>query len=234
MKRARIPYRVLLATLGLMLLAYPPSSAQEEDQPVEKVSRKKFSVELSKLSFGAHGQVSLPLDPYLETRNNPGAGFGIGAEYQLASWAKVGAGFRYSFHQGVDRTVGTEEHRVDWRTTGESIYGKFFPGPLEELPLFALVEICFCQFHPTHHISYLDFPFGGEEEDGKTRTRVGFGMGVGWESKISEKITLNLQTLFMAFANKNLSFQFDSNYSTKISDETRLLILQGGILFSPF
>ena len=234
MKRVHAPYIALLVTLGLILLANPLSLAQEE-QPEEKVTRKTFTLELSKLSFGAYGQVSLPLDPYLETHDNPGPGFGLGAEYQLASWAKVGAGFRYSFHKGVDRTVGTEEHRIDWRTTGESIYGKIFPGYSEELPLFALVEISFYQFRPTHHVSYLSFPFGEKEEKGnRTRTRAGFGMGVGLESKITEKISLNFQTLFMVFDNKNLSFHFDSGYSTRISDETRLLILQGGILFSPF
>jgi opacity protein-like surface antigen len=224
---------MLLVILGFILLANPISLAQEE-QPVEKVTPKKFSLEPSKLSFGTYGQVSIPLDPYLETHDNSGPGFGLGIEYELASWAKVGAGFRYSFHKGVDRTVGTEEHRIDWRTMGESIYGKIFPGYTEELPFFALVEVSFYQFRPTHHVSYLSFPFGEMEEKGKTRTRIGLGMGVGLESKISEKISLNFQTLFMVFANKNLSFHFDSGHSTRISDETRLLILQGGILLSPF
>jgi opacity protein-like surface antigen len=92
----------------------------------------------------------------------------------------------------------------------------------------------FYQFRPTHHVTFLSFPFGEMEETGKTRTRIGFGMGVGLEPKISEKMVLNFQALFMTFANKNLSFHFDSGYKTRISDETRLLILQGGVLFSPF
>ena len=234
MKGVHVLYKVLLVTLGLILFANPLSLAQEE-QPEEKVTEKTLSLELSKLSFGAYGQVSLPLDPYLETHDNPGPGFGLGAEYQLASWAKVGVGFRYSFHKGVYRTAGTEEHRIDWRTTGESIYGKIFPGYSEGLPLFALVEISFYQFRPTHHVSYLSFPFGKMEETGnRTRTRIGFGTGVGLESKITEKTAINFQILYMVFANKNLSFHFDSGYYARISDETQLLILQGGILFSPF
>jgi opacity protein-like surface antigen len=232
-KRVQAPYLALLVTLGFILLANPLALAQEE-QPEEKVTGERFKIELSKMAFGAYGQVSLPLDPYLETHDNPGPGFGVGVEYQLAPLAKVGAGFRYSFHKGVDRTTQNEEHRIDWRTMGESIYGKIFPGYSEELPFFALAEISFYQFRPTHHVSYLNFPFGGNEEEGKTRTRIGVGLGVGLESKISERLTLNFQTLFMAFANKNLSFRFDSGYSTEISDETRLLILQGGILYSPF
>lgn len=233
MKRAHTQYIALLTTLAFILLANPLSWAQEE-QPKEKVSRKTFSLNLSKLSFGAYGQVSLPLDPYLETHNNPGPGFGLGTEYQLSSWAKVGGGFRYTLHKGVKKTEGANEHQIDWQTTGESIYGKFFPGYSKELPLFALVGISFYQFHPTHHVSYLLLPFGEMEETGKTRTRMGVGVGIGLESKISKKIALNFQTLFMAFANKNLSFHFDSNYSTRISNETRLLILEGGILFYPF
>lgn len=233
MKRAYAPYGLLVVTWGLILLTTPLSSAQES-QPEAKVSGKKFTLELSKLSLGAYGQVSLPLDPYLETHNNPGPGFGLGAEYKLLSLVKVGAGFRYSFHKGVDRTAGTNEYHVDWRTTGESIYGKIFPGYSKELPLFAVVEISFYQFRPTYHVSYLSFPFGEMEEKGKSRTRVGVGAGVGLETKISEKIALNFQTLFMAFANKNLTFHFDSGYSARISNETRLLILQGGVLFSPF
>ena len=234
MKRVHAPHRMLLVILGFILLASPLSLAQEEQPGEEEVAEKKLRFEPSKLSFGAYGQVSIPLDPYLETRDNAGPGFGLGAEYELASWAKVGAGFRYTYHKGVDRTEGTDEHRIDWRTTGESIYGKFFPGYSEELPLFALAEISFYQFHPTHHVSYLTFPFGEDEEDGRTRTRIGFGVGVGLETEISETIALNLQTLFTAFANKNLSFRFDSGYSTRMSDETRMLILQGGILYSPF
>ena len=233
MKRAHAPYRVLLVTLGLILLANPFSLAQEEE-PEEKVTEEGFTFELSKLSFGAYGQVSLPLDPYLETHNNPGPGFGLGVEYQLASWTKVGADFRYSYHKGVDRTKGSDEHRIDWRTTGETIYGKIFPGYSEGWPLFALVEIGVYQFRPTHHVSYLSFPFGEMEEKGKTRSRVGLGMGVGLESEISEKITLNFQTLVMAFTNKDLSFRLDSDYYIRMTDETRLLILQGGILYSPF
>ena len=54
MKRARAPYKVLLVTLGLILLVNPFSLAQEE-QPEEKVTQKKFSLKLSKLSFGAFG-----------------------------------------------------------------------------------------------------------------------------------------------------------------------------------
>lgn len=233
MKRACAPYRVLLVTLGLILLVNPFSLAQEK-QPEEKVTQKKFSLKLSKLSFGAYGQVSLPIDPYLETQGNPGPGFGLGSEYQLTSWAKMGVGFRYSFHRGVGLIGSGEEHRIDWRTTGESIYGKFFPGHSEKLPLFGLVEISFYQFHPTHHISYLILPFGEMEEKGKTMTRAGLGMGVGLEPKISERISLNFQTLFMMFANKGLSFHFDSGYSARISNDTRLLILQGGVLISPF
>ena len=235
MKRAHAPYRVLLVTLGLILLANPFSLAQEEE-PEEKVTEEGFTSELSKLSFGAYGQVSLPLDPYLETHNNPGPGFGLTAEYQLTSWAKVGGGFRYSFHKGVYRTekVKTEEHRIDWRTTGGSIYGKIFPAYSEELPLFALVEISFCQFRPTHHVSYLNFPFGKMEEKQRSRTRLGLGLGVGLEAKISERFTLNFQTLVTAFTNKDLSFRFDSDYYIQMTDETRLLILQGGILYSPF
>lgn len=233
MKRASAPYRVLLVTLGLILLVNPFSLAQEK-QPEEKVTQKKFSLKLSKLSFGAYGQVSLPVDPYLETQGNPGPGFGLGSEYQLASWAKVGVGFRYSFHRGVGLTGSGEEHRIDWRTTGESIYGKFFPGYSEKLPLFGLVEISFYQFHPTHHISYRILPFGEMEEKGKTRTRAGLGLGVGLEPKISERISLNFQTLFMIFANQGLSFNFDSGYSVRISNDTRLLILQGGVIISPF
>jgi opacity protein-like surface antigen len=232
-KRAYASFGVLVVTLGLILFIIPLSSAQES-QPEEKVSGKKITLKLSSISLGAYGQVSLPLDPYLETNNNPGPGFGLGAEYKLASLAKVGVGFRYSFHKGVDRIAGTNEYHVDWRTTSESIYGKIFPGYLKELPLFALVEISFCQFHPIYHVSYLSFPYGEMEEKGKTRTRIGVGTGVGLESKISEKITLNFQTLFTVFTNKNLTFHFDSGYSAKISNETRLLILQGGVLFSPF
>lgn len=234
MKRAYAPYLTILVALGLILFVNPFSFAQEEGQPEAKITPESFKFEFSKLSFGAYGQVSLPVDPYLETHSNPGPGFGLSAEYQLASWVKTGVEFRYSFHKGVDRTEGTDEHRIDWRTTGESIYGKFFPGYSKELPLFALVKISFCQFRPTHHVSYLNFPFGEKEEDGKTRTRVGLGMGVGLESKITEKISLDLQALFMTFANKNLSFRFDSGYYTRMSNETRLLILQGGILFYPF
>ena len=73
-----------------------------------------------------------------------------------------------------------------------------------------------------------------EENSKSLVSAVSFGVGVGLETEISETITLNLQTLFMAFANKNLSFRFDSGYSTRMSDETRMLILQGGILYSPF
>jgi opacity protein-like surface antigen len=233
-KRAHAAHRMLFAILGVVLLSGPLSLAQEEQPAEEEMAQKKFNLEASKLSFGGHGQVSVPLDPYLETHDNAGPGFGLGVEYELASWVKVGVGFRYSHHKGVDRTVGTDEHRIDWRTTGESIYGKFFPGYSEELPIFALAEISFCQFHPTHHVSYLDFPYGGEEEDGKTRTRIGFGIGVGLETEISQRITLNLQTLFTTFDNKNLGFGFDSGYHTRISDETRLLILQAGMLYSPF
>lgn len=233
MKRAHASYRMVLVTLGLILLANPLSLAQEEE-PEEKAIEEKFALDLSKLSFGGHGQVSIPLDPYLETRDNPGAGFGLAAEYQLSSLAKIGAGFRYSYHKGVKRTERGVERWIDWRTMGESIYGKIFPGYSEELPFFALVEVSFYQFRPTHHISYLDLPYGEEEERGKTRTRIGVGMGVGLESKFTERISLNFQTLFMTFANKNLTFRFDSGYSTKISDETRLLILQGGILYFPF
>jgi len=232
-KRAHAPYRVLLVTLGLILLVNPFSLAQEK-QPEEKVTEKKFSLKLSKLSFGAYGQVSLPIDPYLETQGSIGPGFGLGGEYQLSSWAKVGVGFRYSFHKGVGVIGYSEEHRIDWRTTGESIYGKFFPGYSEKLPLFGLAEISFCQFHPTHHISYLVLPFGEKEEKGKTRTRAGLGMGVGLEPKISERISLNFQTLFMIFANQGLSFHFESGYSTRILNDTRLLILQGGVIISPF
>jgi len=234
-KRAHAPYKVMLVTLGLILLANPFSLAQEEEAE-EKVASEPYRLELSKLSFGAYGQVSLPLDSYLETHSNPGPGFGLTAEYQFASWVKVGGGFRYSFHKGVYRTeeVETEEHRIDWRTIGGSIYGKIFPGYLEELPLFALVEISFYQFRPTHHVSYLSFPFGEMEETKRSRTRLGLGMGVGLESKISERFTLNFQTLVTAFTNKNLSFRFDSGYYARMSDETRLLILQGGILYSPF
>ena len=234
MKRVHAAHRMLLVILGLALLASPLSLAQEEEPAEEEVAQKRFTLEPSKLSFGAYGQVSVPLDPYLETHDNAGPGFGLAAEYELASWAKVGAGFRYTYHKGLERTDGTHEHRIDWRTTGESIYGKFFPGYSEELPLFILAEIGFYQFRPTHHVSYLSFPYGDAEEDGKTRTRIGFGMGVGLETEISERLTLNLQTLFMTFANKNLTFRFDSGHSTRISDETRLLILQGGILYSPF
>lgn len=232
MKRASAPYRLLLLTLGLILLLYPLSLAQEEES--EAISQEISNMGASRLSFGAYGQVSLPLDPYLETHDNPGPGFGIGVEYKLTPWAKLGGGFRYSFHKGVDRIEGDQERRIDWRTTGESVYGKIFPGYSEELPFFALVEVSFYQFRPTHHVSYLSLPFGEEEENGKTRTRIGVGMGVGLESSISERIALNLQTLFMVFDNKNLSFHFDSGYSTRISDETRLLIIQGGILYSPF
>jgi len=232
-KRAHPLYRALLVTLGLILLVSPFSLAQEK-QPQEKVTQKRSSFKLSKLSFGAYGQVSLPLDPYLETQGNIGPGFGLGTEYQLSSWAKVGGGFRYSFHKGVHQTEGTNESWIDWRTTGESIYGKFFPGYSKELPLFGLVEISCYQFHPTHHVSYLNLPFGEMKEKDKTRTRIGLGIGVGLESKITEKISLNLQTLFMTFANKNLTFHFDSGYKTRISNDTRLLILQGGILFTPF
>jgi opacity protein-like surface antigen len=232
-KREYISYKILLVTLGFILLTNPLSLAQEE-QTEEKVVQKKFTLEPAKLSFGAYGQISIPLDSYLETRDNPGAGFGLGIEYELASWAKIGGAFRYSFHEGVKRQVGTEEHWIDWRTTGESIYGKFFPGYSEELPLFALAEISFYQFRPTHHVSYLSLPFGEEEEDGRTRTCIGFGTGVGLESKISEKVTLSFQTLFMVFANKNLSFHFDSGYYTNMTPETRLFIFQGGVLFSPF
>ena len=233
MKRAIVLYRTLLLTLGLILLVNPFSWAQE-GQPAEKVTQKKFSLDLTKLSFGAYGQVSLPLDPYLETQENPGPGFALGSEYKLGSLAKVGGEFRYSFHKGVHRIERTNEHRIDWLTTGESIYGKVFPGYSKELPLFALVEISFYQFRPTHHVSYLSLPFGEMKENGKTRTRMGVGLGVGLESKISEKIALNFKALFTTFANKNLTFHFDSGYSTKISRETQLLILQGGILFSPF
>jgi opacity protein-like surface antigen len=225
---------VLLVTLGLILLVNPFSLAQEK-QPEEKVTQKKFSLKLSKLSFGAYGQVSLPIDPYLETQGNPGPGFGLGSEYQFTSWAKVGVGFRYSFHKGEDGLVGCgKKHQVDWRTMGESIYGKIFPGYSEELPFFALVEISFYQFRPTHHVSYLTLPYGEMEEKGKTRTRVGVGVGVGLEPKISERIALNFQTLFMMFANKGLSFHFASGYSARISNDTRLLILQGGVIISPF
>ncbi len=233
MKRAHAPYRVLLVTLGLILLVNPFSLAQEK-QTEEKVTQKKFSLKLSKLSFGAYGQVSLPIDPYFGTQGNPGPGFGLETEYQLSSWAKLGVGFRYSFHRGVGLIGSKEEHRIDWRTTGESIYGKFFPGYSENLPLFGLVEISFYQFHPTHHISYLILPFGEMEEKGKTMTRAGLGMGIGLEPKISERIALNFQILLMMFANKGLSFHFDSGYSARISNDTRLLILQGGVLFSPF
>jgi len=232
-KRAIVPYRTLLLSLGLFLLANPFSRAQE-GQPAEKVTQKKFSFNLTKLSFGASGQVSLPLDPYLETHENPGPGFALGSEYKLGSLAKVGGEFRYSFHKGVHRIEGTNEHRMDWLTTGESIYGKIFPGYSQELPLFALVEVSFYQFRPTHHVSYLSFPFGEMKEKGKARTRMGVGLGVGLESKISEKIALNFKALFMTFANKNLTFHFDSGYKAQISNETRLFILQGGILFSPF
>jgi opacity protein-like surface antigen len=232
-KKAHAPYRALLVMLGFVLLANPLSLAQEEEPP-EEIQTKTFSLELSKLSFGAYGQVSLPLDSYLETHSNPGPGFGLGTEYQLSSWAKVGAGFRYSFHKGVKRTEGTDEHRIDWRTIGGSIYGKIFPGHLEELPLFALVEITFYQFRPTHHVSNLRLPFGEMEETERSRTRLGLGMGAGLESKISERITLNFQTLVTAFTNKDLSFRFDSGYYARMSEETRLLILQGGILYSPF
>jgi hypothetical protein len=232
-KRAYAHLIALLAIFAFLLFANPLGLAQEE-QPKEEVSRKPFKLELSKLSLGAYGQVSLPLDPYLETHDNPGPGFGLGTEYQLSSWAKVGAGFMYTFHKGVKRTERADEHRIDWQTTGESIYGKFFPGYSKELPLFALVEISFYQFRPTHHVSYLSFPFGNMEEKGKTRTRIGLGMGVGLESKITEKFSLNLQVLFLTFANRNLSFRFDSGYYARMSNETRLLILQGGLLFSPF
>lgn len=233
MKRAHAPYRVLLVTLGLILLVNPFSLAQEK-QTEEKVTQKKFSLKLSKLSFGAYGQVSLPIDPYFGTQGNPGPGFGLETEYQLSSWAKLGVGFRYSFHRGVGLIGSKEEHRIDWRTTGESIYGKFFPGYSENLPLFGLVEISFYQFHPTHHISYLILPFGEMEEKGKTMTRAGLGMGIGLEPKISERIALNFQILLMMFANKGLSLHFDSGYSARLSNDTRLLILQGGVLFSPF
>jgi opacity protein-like surface antigen len=232
-KRAHAFCRAWLVTLGFILLISPFSLAQEKP-PEEKVTQKKSSFKLSKLSFGAYGQVSLPVDPYLETQENIGPGFGLGSEYQLTSWTKVGVGFRYSFHKGVGEVGYSEEHRIDWRTTGESIYGKFFPGYEENLPIFGLIEISFYQFHPTHHISYLVLPFGDKEEKGKTRTRAGVGMGVGLEPKITDRISLNFQTLFMMFANKGLSFHFDSGYSTRLSNDTRLLILQGGILYSPF
>lgn len=234
MKRVHAPHRMVFVILGFILLAGPLSLAQEEQPAEEEVAQKKFSLEPSKLSLAAYGQVSIPLDPYLETHDHAGPGFGLGGEYEVASWAKVGLGFRYSYHKGVDRTTGNNEHRIDWRTTGESVYGKFFPAYSEELPLFALAEISFYQFRPTHHVSYLSFPYGEAEEDGRTRTRIGFGVGAGLETGISEKITLNFQTLFTTFANKNLSFRFDSGYSTRISDESRLLILQAGILYSPF
>jgi hypothetical protein len=231
-KRAYSFRAVLMMTL-FILLVNPLLSAQES-QPETKATGKKFTLELSKLSLGAYGQVSLPLDPYLETHNNPGPGFGWVVEYELSGLAKLGAGFRYSFHKGVDRTAGTNEYHINWRTTGESIYGKIFPGYSNELPFFALVEISFYQFRPTYHFFYLSFPYGELEEKGKTKTRMGVGTGVGVESKISERIALNFQTLFMIFANKNLTYHFDSGYSAKMSNETRLLILQVGILFYPF